>query len=135
MSSGKSPPAQGGTDGRVRGSFIRLTLLDDEGRREKWITASHVMTVEASRHRRAGVRSAVMCWPFRSWDVLESEDEILALLERATKVRIDGIELMAVSNLFHGVGGTILQRCVPLNARSRRTAPTDLPLSGDKEDA
>lgn len=135
MSSEKRTPAERGTDSQVRGSFIRLTLVDDEGRRDRWIAASHVMTVEASRHRHAGVRSAVMCWPFKTWEVVETVDEVLWLLERATKVRIDGLELMAVSNLFSGVGGTILKRCVAAAEKAQRDARTDLPTSDDKPQA
>lgn len=131
MSTEKPVPDRRSSDGRIRGAFIRLTVIDDEGRRERWLAALHVLTVEALKHARGSVRARVTVWPFKAMEVTESEEEILALLEQATQVRIEGVGMMTLATLFQGAGTSYLKRVNPLP----RPDWADLPLSGSKEEA
>lgn len=117
---------------KVRGNFICLTVRDEAARkRPKWVCAAHVTTVEApGSYAGTGVRSSVTCWPFKAFLATETEEEVLALLERATRVRVEGVGELASAQRSLGIATNAL-RCGP--ARGTALEADDLPTSDDKE--
>lgn len=82
---------------RVRGRFVRLTLLESQGSRSLWISATHIQQLEASRHP-AGqtlLYRTVRDGSLVCERVKEGVDEVLSLLERADGVRIEGLQQQA----------------------------------------
>ena len=81
---------------KIRGRFVRLTLEGAAGRGHAWICAEDVQEVRDSGHG----TFPTMIWRARRAGhggdlVQESADEVLSLLERADRVRVEGLQTLA----------------------------------------
>lgn len=112
----------------VRGSFIRLTVIDDRSEAGPvWIHALHVISVQSTGPGRGfylGQKAFVECAPNLRLDVTEDEKTILSRLEWATKVRVDGLASLTLATVFHGVGRTALEHAAAAMLRQGKAGET-----------